>query len=49
MDKVTPTNFLYTALAADRQTSTAYIKNIYQQLMRLCHTDRNPGVDQNIF
>ena len=48
MDKVTPTNFLYTVLAADRHTSTAEIKKHYHQLMRLCHPDRNPGVDRNI-
>ena len=48
MDKVTPTNFLYTVLAADRHTPTADIKKHYHQLMRLCHPDRNPGVDRNI-
>ena len=48
LDKVTPTSFLYTGLAADRHTSTADIKKHYHQLMRLCHPDRNPGVDPNI-
>ena len=49
MDKVTPTNFHYTVLAADRHTSTADMKKHYHQLMRLCHPDRNHGVDRNIF
>ena len=48
MDKVTPTNFPYTVLAADRNTSTANIKKHYHQLMRLCHQNRNPGIDRNI-
>ena len=48
MDKVTPTNFLYTVLAADRHTSTADLKKHYHQLLRLCHPDRNPGADRNI-
>ena len=48
MDKVTPTNFLYTVLAADRHFSTADIKKHYHQLMRFCRPDRNPGVDRNI-
>ena len=48
MDKVTPTNFLYTVSAAERHTSTADIKKLYHQLMRLCHPDRNPVVERNI-
>ena len=48
MDKLTPTNFVYTALAADRQISTAGFKKNYHQFLRLCHQDGRPGVDRNI-
>ena len=45
---VETTIFLYTVLATDRHTSTADNKKHCHQLMRLCHPDRNPGVDRNI-
>ena len=48
MDKVTPTNFLYTVLAADRQISTDNVEKNYHQFLSLCRPDRNLNVDQNI-
>ena len=48
MDSVTPTTFLYSVLASQHSTPGPDFKKNYLILMRLCHPDRNPGIDRHI-
>ena len=48
MDNVTPTTFLNTVLASQRSTPRPDLKKNYLTLMRLCHSDRHPGIDRHI-
>ena len=47
-DDVIPTSFLYTFLASQGSTHGPGLKNNYLTLMRLCHSDRHPGIDRHI-
>ena len=48
MENVLPTTFLNTVLASQRSTTGPDLKKNYLTLMRLCHPDRQPGIDRHI-